>query len=1128
MASQPAAGKSQLLKDLTQRVAQLQQVVQAEHTARVKLDTWITSSLRPGLQKLQRERQASEKALLQRIVAEQQARAKLTAWIKEHIGPRMEHLDARIDQRISNAPTASARSTTTTSTPAGAPSDAQLREQIARVVAEEVSKHMQKAVREAELDLARAADQLIRERLASVPAGTSLPAHQYPQGKKAQPQAQAQAKAAPAAVVQKTPQRSNAASSTVQSAAPSSKPVAPNVEKEVVEFLARLGCEQYLAEFQTKGYWTLRLVKQLRADDLPELGINAAKDREAILSAVQKLNGQPSKSQKKSNAEKASGGGIFGSITGWFGGSSEPEAKKTISAAQQKRQSSSDNAQDDTQSTMAVNQQQQQQQQQQQEPSLNEPDQQQDQHQITTATVQETRQREPEPVVHSPRRMDVTEPHDDVADETADSLVSPRDSGDVDDLLCQAAQSRAPVLRTMERAGSTSIRGRRPPTRKNLKLGSTVAVKVESVDAPKPSYDPSETVTEPEQATAAAPRRLPPGATAGPGLNLAAAAAAKLNERRAAAAAGARPATQQQGSSATVWSAPPMQTENEEGGEETAPVLDAAARRREELAQRAARAHQSQSSASVQMFVPSENASVPRFLLKKKKTKQTDAENTPIESSVSQPQQPEISELERKMQARRSGSATVSSSKPTTLREFLLVVGCPSLLETFSENGFDDMSLIEELTEEDLDDLDIMDQSQRSALLKGVQDLKNPTAAVVPTFVQVPQTSAPQSSVPPASSQPAAIATSSSSSSTSQAALSVAGVPPPSTARMLGDLGEPTSHIMPSVAIQRIRENDPSLKHLILSQGSTFQMKSIEYAKQIASALKSNSHLIILELAECNITDAGAQALGEALKVNRALEKLDLGRNKIGSAGLTGLAQGLTVNRTLRELILLGQSQMFGEPALRAVLNMLEKNFVLQTIQWRIDSRQSFAINKRLTRNRDAGRLERTGKTAPVTSSVTPQPTANRASDQPSSSQFVPSTTTPTTQQPHPAVSTAAPVAERTTPPQTAAPVIQRSPAARRQVNTRASPASSTFDASSIFGGSSTSDWATPPSNKASPRVAPTSASKGLFDPDDRNLFASPSSPATTTRRTNPNSSSTSSSSSSSSSSSKVDIFGGG
>ena len=63
-----------------------------------------------------------------------------------------------------------------------------------------------------------------------------------------------------------------------------------------------------------------------------------------------------------------------------------------------------------------------------------------------------------------------------------------------------------------------------------------------------------------------------------------------------------------------------------------------------------------------------------------------------------------------------------------------------------------------------------------------------------------------------------------------------------------------------------------------------------------------NRALKSANLAQNNIGDAGAAALGEALKSNSTLESLELYTNKIGSAGAQSLAGMLQVNRALNSV----------------------------------------------------------------------------------------------------------------------------------------------------------------------------------------------------------------------------------
>ena len=120
----------------------------------------------------------------------------------------------------------------------------------------------------------------------------------------------------------------------------------------------------------------------------------------------------------------------------------------------------------------------------------------------------------------------------------------------------------------------------------------------------------------------------------------------------------------------------------------------------------------------------------------------------------------------------------------------------------------------------------------------------------------------------------------------------------------------------------------------------------------IADALSSNTSLKNLCLANCSISNSGAASLGKALEKNSNLTCLDLENNKIGSEGIADIADGLTNNKGLLELTLLGNTTP-GEGAMTAFVNALEVNTTLQSIKWRVSSRQSFKINSSLTRNKE-------------------------------------------------------------------------------------------------------------------------------------------------------------------------------
>ncbi|CAE7245105.1 NLRC3, partial [Symbiodinium natans] len=75
----------------------------------------------------------------------------------------------------------------------------------------------------------------------------------------------------------------------------------------------------------------------------------------------------------------------------------------------------------------------------------------------------------------------------------------------------------------------------------------------------------------------------------------------------------------------------------------------------------------------------------------------------------------------------------------------------------------------------------------------------------------------------------------------------------------------------------------------------------------LADILAENLLLVKIDLRECGVDVAGAQALGAALKLNKTLKELDLRWNAdIGDEGCKALAEGLAENRSLERIDLGG------------------------------------------------------------------------------------------------------------------------------------------------------------------------------------------------------------------------------
>jgi Ran GTPase-activating protein (RanGAP) involved in mRNA processing and transport len=167
--------------------------------------------------------------------------------------------------------------------------------------------------------------------------------------------------------------------------------------------------------------------------------------------------------------------------------------------------------------------------------------------------------------------------------------------------------------------------------------------------------------------------------------------------------------------------------------------------------------------------------------------------------------------------------------------------------------------------------------------------------------------------------------------------------------------------VSPAKLVEKVENNDAGLTELDLSDNSSYKMKTREFTKKIGDALKTNTNLKKLILKGLEIDDAAASSIADGLAANKSLEILVLEKNKIGSAGAEAIANALKSNATLTELNLLSNKE-FGESCLLNWINCFEYNVTLTKIIWRLNSRQSFSINKCIARNVEIQKKLKEGK----------------------------------------------------------------------------------------------------------------------------------------------------------------------
>ncbi|MDB5840668.1 MAG: hypothetical protein JWQ23_2620 [Herminiimonas sp.] len=124
-------------------------------------------------------------------------------------------------------------------------------------------------------------------------------------------------------------------------------------------------------------------------------------------------------------------------------------------------------------------------------------------------------------------------------------------------------------------------------------------------------------------------------------------------------------------------------------------------------------------------------------------------------------------------------------------------------------------------------------------------------------------------------------------------------------------------------------KDSPPVERLVL----IWQEIGDEGAIAIASALKVNSALKILDLTGNNIGKEGAKALSSALDKNETLTSLNLSSNKIGATGTSELVPGLKKSTTLLALDL--SKNRVGDDGAAEVESLLKENHTLRTLELR-------------------------------------------------------------------------------------------------------------------------------------------------------------------------------------------------
>lgn len=124
--------------------------------------------------------------------------------------------------------------------------------------------------------------------------------------------------------------------------------------------------------------------------------------------------------------------------------------------------------------------------------------------------------------------------------------------------------------------------------------------------------------------------------------------------------------------------------------------------------------------------------------------------------------------------------------------------------------------------------------------------------------------------------------------------------------------------------LKQLQDNDPKLKEVNLNN---IKKISIDTLKQYGKALKTNTHLEKLHMANTRATDRVVKAIAESLTENKTLKLLNLESNYIKGDAIVELLKAINVNKTVTELRICNQRPaLLGNKVETKIANLIMEN----------------------------------------------------------------------------------------------------------------------------------------------------------------------------------------------------------
>ncbi|XP_061688839.1 leiomodin-1 isoform X1 [Syngnathoides biaculeatus] len=157
--------------------------------------------------------------------------------------------------------------------------------------------------------------------------------------------------------------------------------------------------------------------------------------------------------------------------------------------------------------------------------------------------------------------------------------------------------------------------------------------------------------------------------------------------------------------------------------------------------------------------------------------------------------------------------------------------------------------------------------------------------------------------------------------------------------------------------LEQVRGDDPSLVELNVNNSEVIKTKTLI---ELAEALRNNTHVRKVALANCRADDHVAYAVAGTLRHNATITSINLDSNHLTGKGILSLIQALRYNATLTELRFQNQRHICGGKTEMEMIKVLKENTTLLKLGYHFElAGPRMTTTNILSRNMDRQRQRR-------------------------------------------------------------------------------------------------------------------------------------------------------------------------